>query len=36
LIRNARREREAAQAPRSFRALFQELRAIIPGSPADG
>ena len=36
LIRNARREREAAQAPRSFRALFQELRAIIPGSPAGG
>jgi ribosome-associated protein len=30
LIRNARRERDAGQAPRSFRALFQELRAIIP------
>jgi ribosome-associated protein len=32
LIRNARREREAGGAPRSFRALFQELRVIIPDS----
>ena len=31
LIRNARREHEAGQAPRSFRALFQELRLIVPG-----
>jgi ribosome-associated protein len=30
LIRNARRECEASQAPRSFRALFQELRLIVP------
>ena len=29
LIRNARRERDAGEAPRSFRALFQELRTII-------
>ena|SRR6185503_2211227 len=35
LIRNARREREAAQAPRSFRALFQELRVLIPDSAPD-
>jgi ribosome-associated protein len=35
LIRNAQREREASQAPRSFRALFQELRAIIPESGGD-
>jgi ribosome-associated protein len=32
LIRNARRERDAFGAPRSFRALFQELRVIIPDS----
>jgi ribosome-associated protein len=35
LIRNARREREASQAPRSFRALFQELRELIPDHAAD-
>jgi len=35
LIRNARREREASHAPRSSRALFQELRDLIPDHTAD-
>lgn len=35
LIRNTRREKEAGQAPKSFRALFQELRAVIP-EPGSG
>lgn len=30
LVRNASREREAGQAPRSFRALFQLLNEIVP------
>ena len=35
LIRNAHHEREAGRAPRSFRALFQELRAILPGAESE-
>lgn len=30
LIRNARRERDAGKSPKSYRALFQLLRDIIP------
>jgi ribosome-associated protein len=35
LIRNARQERDAGRPPRNFRALFQELRTIIPESADD-
>jgi ribosome-associated protein len=30
LVRNARREHDEGRAPRSYRALFQELRRILP------
>ncbi len=30
LVRNAQREHEAGKSPRSYRALFQELRRILP------
>lgn len=36
LIRNVRREREANQPPRSYRALFQLLRGIIEESGEPG
>ncbi|EGV36788.1 ribosome biogenesis factor YjgA [Neisseria weaveri] len=32
LIRNARKEQEAAKPPKNFRALFQEVKALMEGS----
>lgn len=36
LIRNARREAAAAQAPKSSRALFKLIRALVSGGVTDG
>lgn len=36
LIRNARREAEAGQAPKSSRALFKLIRALVSGGVEDG
>ncbi|HTS54209.1 MAG TPA: ribosome biogenesis factor YjgA [Burkholderiales bacterium] len=33
LVRNARREQVEGRPPHSFRALFQELRSIVPAEP---
>ncbi|WP_165090273.1 ribosome biogenesis factor YjgA [Neisseria yangbaofengii] len=36
LIRNTRKEREQNKPPKSFRALFQEVKAVMEGSQSSG
>ena len=36
LIRNTRKEKEQSKPPKNFRALFQEIKAVMEGSGAEG